>query len=63
MVLEAVWFKKGKEVYLVDPVINIVSDDDMKDISHIEIYNGYAWYSSGDVKGGADDFIIRVKKD
>lgn len=63
MKLEAVWFKEGKEVYYVDPVMNIVCDDDMEDISEIEVNNGYEWYSTEDIDGGADDFIIRIKKD
>ena len=63
MKLEAVWFKEGKEVYCVDPVMNIVCDDDMEDISEIEVNNGYEWYSTEDIDGGADDFIIRIKKD
>ena len=63
MMLEAVWFKDGKEVYKVDPVENIVCDDDMKDISEIEIYNGYNWYSSENFDEETDDFVIRIKKD
>lgn len=63
MVLEAVWFKNGKEVYWVDPVVNIVCDEDMKSITDIEVNNGKDWYSSEDVDGGADDFVIRIKRD
>lgn len=62
MILEAVWFKNGKEVYWVDPVVNIVCDEDMKDISDIEVNNGSCWYSSEDIEDGADDFVIRIKK-
>lgn len=62
MVLEAVWFKDGKEVYWVDPVLNVVCDDDMKDISKIEVTNGHYWHSSEDIDGGADDFVIRIKR-
>lgn len=62
MMLEAVWFKNGKEVEWVNPVENLVCDDDMKDINEIEVYNGYNWYSAEDIEGGADDFIIRVIK-
>ena len=58
MMLEAVWFKNGKEIYQVEPVMNVLCDDDMKNITDIEIYNGYDWYSCED----ADDFVIRVKK-
>lgn len=59
MTLEAVWFKNGKEVYRVDPVMNIVCYESMESISDIEIDNGYEWYSYDD----ADNFIIRMKKD
>ena len=62
MMLEAVWFKDGKEVYWVDPVINIVCDEDMDGISDIEVDNGFNWYSCEDIDGGADDFVIRIKK-
>lgn len=62
MMLEAVWFKNGKEIFRVDPVENVVCYDDMKDISEIEVHNGHNWYSSEDVDDGADDFIIRVVK-
>lgn len=62
MKLEAVWLKKGREVYKVDPVLNIVCDDDMKDMSDIEVYNGYNWCSISDVSDNADDFVIRLVK-
>lgn len=61
MKLEAVWLKNGKEVYWVDPVINIVCEEDMEEISEIEVYNGNYWYSIEDIDGGADSFIIRIK--
>ena len=63
MKLEAVWLKNGKEVYHVDPVVNVVCDDDMWGISDIEVHNGYAWYSVEDIEGGADDFVIRIKRE
>lgn len=63
MKLEAVWFKNGKEVYWVDPVMNIVCDDNMKDISEIEVDNGSNWYTYEDIDVDADDFVIRIKKD
>ena len=58
MMLEAVWFKNGKEIYKVDPVMNVVCYDNME-INEIEIFNGYDWYSYDN----ADDFVIRIKKD
>ena len=65
MNLEAVWFKNGKEIYCVDPVLDVVCYDDMTSVSNIEIYNGDNWYSSEDAdhEEEADDFIIRIKKD
>lgn len=63
MVLEAVWFRDGKEVAWVDPVLNIVCGSDMNGIEDIEVNNGSYWYTYEDVEGGADDFVIRVKKD
>lgn len=62
MTLEAVWFKNGKEVWIVDPVLNIVSDEDMKELSEVEVFNGSDWYSSADFDD-ADDLVIRIKKD
>lgn len=61
--LEAVWFKNGKEVYKVSPVMNIVSYDDMKSVSDIEVENGNQWYSCEENGFDADDFVIRLKKD
>ena len=60
MFLEAIWIKDGKEVHRVAPVMNIVCDDDMRDITDIEIENDYGnWISYND----ADDFKIRLVKD
>lgn len=63
MMLEAVWFKDGKEVFTVSPVMNIVCEDDMNHISEIEIEDGFDWYAYEDFKEEADDFMIRVKRD
>lgn len=60
MMLEAVWFKNGKEVFWVDPVLNVVCDDEMENIAEIEISNGNGWYSCADFD--ADDFVIRIKR-
>ena len=62
MMLEAVWFRNGKEVYWVNPVLNIVCYGNMDDISEIEVNNGHDWHTYEDV-GEADDFVIRVKND
>lgn len=62
MMLEAVWLKNGKEVYKVSPVMNIVCDDNMKNITEIEVESDYKWHSCKNILGGADDFIVRVKR-
>ena len=59
MFLEAIWLKNGKEVYRASPVMNIVCDEDIRDIGDIEIENDYGnWISYND----ADDFKIRLVK-
>jgi hypothetical protein len=64
MMLEAVWLKNGKEVYNVSPVMNIVCYDNMKGIADIEVEDSdYRWHEYSDVIGGADDFVIRIKRD
>lgn len=63
MRLEAVWFKNGKEVFKIDPVMNIVCDDDMSGVDKIEIEDGNSWYSCEENNFEADDFVIRIKKD
>lgn len=66
MVLEAVWSKNGKEVCKVDPVVNIVSYENIKEIEDIEVENGHYWYSYKDLVDEGetvDDFVIRIKKD
>ena len=61
MALEAVWFKNGKEIYWVDPVLDTrtIGDDTLS----TEVYNGYHWYSSADCWEVPDDFIIRPRKE
>ena len=63
MALEAVWFKNGKEIYWVDPVLDTRYGDSMDKIAAIEVYNGYYWYSAADCGESPDDFVIRIKKD
>jgi len=63
MMLEAVWFKNGKEVYKVSPVENIVCYKNMEDISWIEIDDGDKWHDYRDFGKDVDDFAIRVKRD
>ena len=62
MKLEAVWFKNKKEVYKVEPVMNIVCYDDMADILEIEVYDGENWHSCEEHGVDADDFVIRTKR-
>ncbi len=62
MTLEAVWFKNGKEVYKVSPVLNIVCFEEMDDVLSIEINDGYRWHSCESFNIAADDFVIRIKK-
>ena len=62
MMLEAVWFRNGKEIYRVSPVMNIVCDDDMNNISDIEIDDGDKWHEYSDFNGDADNFVIRIKR-
>ena len=62
MMLEAVWMKNGKEVYNVSPVMNIVCEDDMENVSEIEIEDLSVWHSCEENNFEADDFLIRVKR-
>lgn len=61
MMLEAVWFKDGKEIHKISPVMNLLCDDDMDGIFEIEVNNGEHWYSSEILEIEADDFMIRMK--
>lgn len=61
MILEAVWFKNGKEIDWVDPVCEVYVEDDANNLRQIQIFNGYAWYSAWDCPEEPDDFVIRVK--
>ena len=63
MILEAVWFKNGKEIYWVDPVWDVENIDDARTLDTIRVSNGYYWYSAKDCFEEPDDFIIRIKKD
>ena len=60
MTLEAVWFKDGKEFAWVDPVLDLVCDDEIQDISDIKVYNGLGWYNCNECP---DDFVIRIKRE
>lgn len=61
MKLEAVWFKDRNEVFKVSPVMNIVCENDMEDVSEIEVEDGKAWHSCKEDNFEADNFEIRVK--
>lgn len=59
MMLEAVWFKDGKEIFKVYPVMCVVCGADMGHIAEIEIEDEECnWHHRED----ADDFVIRIKK-
>lgn len=63
IILEAVWLKDGKELFTVDPVIDIeCREGDIEHLRHISVYNGHGWYYCGDLDTAPDDFIIRIKK-
>ncbi len=60
MTLEAVWFKDGKEIKKVSPVMCIVSYENFDSILDIEIEDGVSnWHLCEE----ADDFVIRIKGD
>lgn len=63
MILEAVWFKDGKEIEWVDPVWEVNVEDDTDSLLPIKVFNGYHWYSAADWDEVPDDFIIRIKKE
>lgn len=59
MMLEAVWFRNGKEIHKVSPVMNIVCYENMDSIADIEVEDEGDWWFITE----ADDFVIRIKKD
>lgn len=63
MMLEAVWFKDGKEIYKVSPVMNLICDDEMKDVNEIEVFDGNNWHSCEENQFDANDFEIRIKSE
>ena len=64
MLLEAVWFKNGKEVAWVDPVWEVENLDDGFTLGTILVHNGSHWYRWSDITDEEpDDFVVRVKKE
>lgn len=59
---EAVWFKGGKEVEWVDPVITV--EIDAPNPKAITVYNGAYYYRPGDgvIPEDVDDFVVRKKQ-
>lgn len=57
---EAVWFKDGKEIAWVDPVIQV---EDNEDITKIRVFNGNYWYDASDCSEVPNGFVIREKRD
>lgn len=64
MLLEAVWFKNGKEIAWVDPVWEVDNlDDSGSDIDTIRVHNGHYWYRYSDITDEVpDDFMVRIKR-
>lgn len=56
--LEAVWFKNGKEIDWIDPVVEVEYDED---VTKIRVYNGCYWYDSSDCNEIPDDFVVRER--
>ena len=63
MILEAVWFKDGKELLQVDPVLEVYVEDDTDTTYPIKVFNGHYWYDAADCDETPDDFVIRFKKE
>ena len=61
MMLEAVWFRDGKEIKTVSPVTCFMTCyNDFDNIKDIEIEeSGGLWHMNEE----ADDFVIRIKRD
>lgn len=59
---EAVWFRNGKEVEWVDPVITVEIDG--TSARHITVYNGSYYYHPGDgtISDDVDGFLVRQKQ-
>ena len=63
MLLEAVWFKNGKEIAQIDPVWQVKNVDDTSTLDTIMVNNGYYWYDLKDITDEEpDDFVIRIKR-
>ena len=43
--MKAIWLIDDEELYLVEPVVEIKANEDIKSIN---VYNGYYWYSTDD---------------
>ena len=64
MILEAVWFKNGKEIAWVDPVWEVENLDDGITLGTIRVHNGRHWYRYSDLTDiEPDDFVVRIKKE
>jgi hypothetical protein len=63
MMLEAIWYKDGKEIFRVDPVWEVSVEDDSSTLDPIKVHNGHYWYSAADCDETPDDFVIRIKKE
>lgn len=61
VILEAVWYLNGKQVYKVSPIKNLLCDTEMEDVNEIEVFDGVDWHSCSENDFEADDFEIRIK--
>ena len=57
---EAVWFKDGKEIAWVDPVVEV---EDNEDVTKIRVFNGNYWYDASDCSEVPNGFAIREKRE
>ena len=61
--LQAIWLKDEEELYLVEPVIEIKANEDLRSIS---VYNGYFWYTTDDCEAWTGQypnrFIVKLKE-
>lgn len=65
MKLEAVWLKDEEELWCINPVLELTHNGN--DIDSIEVYNGWSYYKSVDVRQFTgkkpNGFLVRERKD
>lgn len=64
MELEAVWMIDGDELYCINPVLELTHSGN--DIDSIEVYNGWSYYKSVDVRQFTgkkpNGFLVRTRE-